>query len=345
MKVNTAFNSPRLEHLAVWSKEIDDTAGFLQRALGWRRHPLVFGVDADNEVFGGMDLAFVDANGFWLELVQPTTDGPGMDFLREKGDGSLVELDFEIDDFDKKVEEMKSRGIDLIGMDGKPLRDDGILREWVQAAGEIIHGDERLSYLPFDVACGTSIELFWEDPETGVVLRRDRDLDDSYKTPASAPRLDSVVVLGKDLEKLAKVYTDVLDLERSTSGLGVNRPWMHIDDMKHAWINGNSDSIWIELIAPTSSEINAGILDELGEGAIVELCVEVPDIDAFYDQMLSKGITMNAGDSMPLPTGLKAVTDSSSGDRFSYFPRDVSKGMRIMVFQRGPDATSVFNRR
>jgi hypothetical protein len=57
-----------------------------------------------------------------------------------------------------------------------------------------------------------------------------------------------------------------------------------------AWINGNSDSIWIELVAPKSSESDTGILKKHGAGAIMELCVEVDDIDAFYDQMQAKGI-------------------------------------------------------
>jgi hypothetical protein len=116
-KVNRELNAPRLEHPAVWAEGINETAEFLQDALGWRRHPIEFGVDKDNEVFGGMNLAFVDANGFWLELVQPTTEGPAMDFLKEKGNGSLVELGFEIDDFDKNLESMTARGFDLIGMD------------------------------------------------------------------------------------------------------------------------------------------------------------------------------------------------------------------------------------
>ncbi|MFT6957405.1 MAG: hypothetical protein ACJAYC_002416 [Halieaceae bacterium] len=78
-------NAPRLEHLAVWAEDINETLEFLQNTLSWRRHPIEFGVGKDNEVFGGTDLAFVDATGFWLERVQPTSEGPGMEFLKEKG--------------------------------------------------------------------------------------------------------------------------------------------------------------------------------------------------------------------------------------------------------------------
>ena len=346
MQINTELNVPRIEHLAVWAEDIAETVAFLEDALGWKRHPLEFGVDEDDEIFGGMDLAFVDANGLWLELVQPTTEGPGMEFLKEKGNGSLVELDFLIDEFDKNIETMKARGIDLIGMDGNPIQGDGLLREWVRLNGKTARADERLSYLPFDLACGTSIELLWEHPETGVVvLRNAYPMEGDQKISPTAPRLDSVVVLGEDIDKISNVYTDILRLERNSSPIGVNRPWMNLGDTRHAWINGNSDSIWIELIAPASSQSNIGILDQHGEGAIMELCAEVDDIELYYDRMQAKGITMTAGDYSPLPDGEKAVTDASTGDRFSYFPLDKSKGMRIMVFQQGAAETSAFSAR
>src|SRR5262252_2817169 len=111
-------------HLGAWAQDIDKTAAFLSDALGWRRHPLEFGVDEDSTVFGGMKLAFVDANGFWLELVQPTTAGPGMDFLKQKGNGSLVELDFSVPDFDKSVARLAEMGTPAIGMDGNPMKDN-----------------------------------------------------------------------------------------------------------------------------------------------------------------------------------------------------------------------------
>ena len=191
-------NTPRLEHLALWSEDIDATAAFLDDALGWKRHPIVFGVDEDNETFGGMSLAFIDANGLWIEPVQPTTDGPGMEFLKAKGNGALVELDFAVDDFDKNIETMRAKGIELIGMDGKALKDRGLLSEWVMIDGKRERGDELLSYLPFDVARGTSIELFWEYPN-GVILLRDKMVEGKTLTPKSAARLNHVAVLAEDV--------------------------------------------------------------------------------------------------------------------------------------------------
>lgn len=338
---------PSLEHIAVWASDIDKTATFLQEALGWRRHPLQFGVDEDSTVFGGMELAFVDANGFWLELVEPTTAGPGMDFLKQKGNGSLVELDFFVNDFDAHVAHMEARGIRLIGMDAEPMKDGGLLREWyIDDKGQRQRGDERISYLPFDLARGTSIEVAWEYP-SGVVLLRDRTWKEQDKTPRNAPRLDHTLVIAADLEKTANVYTDILNLPRHSSAAGLPREWMGFGTGQHAWIRGNDHGMWIELMAPATPADGKALLSDIkfGDGAIMELAAEVNDIDAFYDTMKSKGIIMTAGDSSPLPEGQKSVVVSSSGDRYSYFPLDKSEGMRILVFQRGPKATSIFDRR
>lgn len=334
---------PKLEHMAIWAEDIDKAAAFLDTALGWKRHPLVFGVAEDNEVFGGMDLAFVDPNGPWIELVQPTTEGPGMEFMRQKGKGALVELDFSVNDFQKNIEIMKGKGIELIGMDGKPLKDGGLLQEWVlNEKGERVLADELLSYLPFDVARGTSIELFWEYPN-GAVILRDEMVKGKELTPKSAPRLDHVVVLAADLEETTKVYTDILELKRHPMGAGVSRKWMGMGGEQHAWIQGNNNNFWIEIVAPAGDA--KGALETLGEGAMVELDVEVGDIEAFYDDMLAKGILMTAGDATPLPAGAKAVTDDASGDRYAYFPLDKSEGMRIMVFERGPANSSIYAKR
>lgn len=338
---------PKLEHIAVWVEDIDRTATFLQSALGWRRHPLDFGVDEDDTVFGGMRLAFIDANGFWLELVQPTTQGPGMEFLKQKGNGSLVELDYFVDDFDAHVAYMQARGVELIGMDGGPMKNGGLLREWyIDEHGQRQRGDERLSYLPFDLAGGTSIEVAWEYP-SGVVILRDNTWKVSDRTPRDAPRVDHALVITPDLERVAGVYTDVLRLARHPSAPGLPREWMGFGEGRHAWIRSNDHGMYVALMAPSTPHAGTRLLEDprFGPGAIMELGIEVADIDAFYEEMKTMGIVMTAGDDTPLPTGKSAVLVESSGDRYSYFPLARSEGMRLMVFQRGPLATSAFARR
>lgn len=333
---------PHLEHVAVWVADLEKTAAFLNDALGWRRHPLEFGVREDSEVFGGMKLAFVDANGFWLELVEPTTEGPGMDFLRQKGKGSIVELDFFVDDFDAAVKWLEGKGVQPWGMDGKPMVNGGLLKEWAKTDGKVRDADERILYLPMDVARGTSIELGWEYP-SGVVFYRDETWGPDVKTPASTPRMDHVTVASADLEQTLEVYTKTLELRRVAGAPGLPRDWMGVTPTGQAWIHGNSH-VWVNVVAPSGETGKKVLADSrFGDGNIMEIAAEVPDIAAFYDAMQAKGITLTAGDGVALPAGAKAVS-TPSGDRFAYFPLDRSEGMRILVFQRARSG-SVFSAR
>lgn len=329
---------PHLEHVAVWAADVDKTAAFLNESLGWRRHPLDFGVANDSTVFGGMKLAFVDANGFWLELVQPTSEGPGMEFLRQKGKGSLVELDFFVDDFEKTVARLKSKGVEPAGMDDKPMKGGGLLQEWARIDGKIQTAGERLAYIPLSVSGGTSIELGWEYP-SGVVLYRDKTWGAKERTPASAPRTDHVTVATADLGKSTEMYVKVLDLRHTEGVPGVARDWMGVSASSQVWLYGNS-RVWIDLVKPTGAAGEKFLKDpQLGSGSIVELGVEVKDIHAFVAEMKGKGIIMTAGDGVSLPAGAAAVT-APTGDRYCYFPRDKSEGMRIMVFQRARSRSS-----
>lgn len=335
--------TPHLEHVAIWAADIDKTAAFLSDVLGWRRHPLDFGVPNDSSVFGGMRLAFVDANGFWLELVQPTTEGPGMEFLKQKGNGSIVELDFFVDDFDKSVDLLKSKGIQAMGMDGKPMVNGGLLQEWANIDGKIRNADERIAYLPMDVARGTSIELGWEYP-SGVVFYRDDTWGPEKQTPKSTPRMDHVVVAAADLEKTVEVYTKTLELKRAGGTPGLRRDWMGVSETGQTWIHGNSN-VWVNVVAPAGRAGQQVLRDpRFGDGNIMELAAEVDDIDAFHAAMQAKGIVMTAGDNTPLPAGAKSVL-TPTGDRYAYFPLDRSEGMRIMVFQRARGVSSALTQR
>jgi catechol 2,3-dioxygenase-like lactoylglutathione lyase family enzyme len=344
---------PTLDHVAVSVMDLDKTATFLNNALGWNRHPLEFSIGEDSKVFkvfGGMKLAFVDANGAWLELVEPTTPGRGMDLLRDKGKGSFVEFDFSIGhtdgDFEKRVAALRRQRIEPIGMDGKPVQNDGRSSLCVLKENKRQFCDERLVYVPPDVSLGTAVELYWEYP-SGVVLLRDATWTDTERSPRTGPRIDHVVMLAADLGKTTMFYSDVLGLKRHSSRSGLPRDWMSVGDDGDAWIEGNGIDLWIDVVSPASSGPGAALLKSttFGDGAIMEIGVEVANVDAFYDRMKAKGITMTAANDTPLPAGKKAVAVERTGDSYSYFPLNKSEGMRIMVFQRGPKATSSFYRR
>ena len=87
--IPTSLRSEHLDHVAVWSASWKDSAKFLNDFLSWDIHPLQF--SASGESVGDMGLVFINANGVWIELVQPTSKGPGMDLLETLGDGAVVD--------------------------------------------------------------------------------------------------------------------------------------------------------------------------------------------------------------------------------------------------------------
>ena len=91
----------RLDHIAVWSADWKDSAKFLEDYIGWDLHPIIFG--AAGESVGDMELVFVNGNGLWVELVQPTSEGPGMELLDILGDGAVVELDFQSNNYQQSL--------------------------------------------------------------------------------------------------------------------------------------------------------------------------------------------------------------------------------------------------
>jgi catechol 2,3-dioxygenase-like lactoylglutathione lyase family enzyme len=222
----------------------------------------------------------------------------------------------------------------------------GLLSEWAIKDGKRVRGDERLLYMPMEVSRGTSVEIGWEYPN-GVVLLRDATWNDAQRTPHSAPHVDHTVVLAADLEKTAAFYTGVLGLPRDNLKTGLHRDWMGVGEDGHAWIAGNRNGMWIELVQPSQPAAGKRILADkrFGDGMIMELAVEVADIAKFNAQMAAKGIVMTTDGYAPLPADNKAAAAKSTGDAYSYFPLSKSEGMRIMVFQRGHGGSSIFGAR
>ena len=87
-------------------------------------------------------------------------------------------------------------------------------------------------------------------------------------------------------------------------------------------------------------------LKEKGDGHIMEVITEVDDLDAFYDRMKSKGVGLVCLDGVtPLTDDMKSQLLEPHGDKLAYIPTDVSQGLVIEVFQRGPKATSLIHQR
>ncbi len=336
----------RLDHIAVWTGDLDKTSKFLTDVVGWKRHPMEFGVSPEDETTGGMEGVFFDANGIWLELILPTSPGPGMDILNEKGSGAIIEINFEPADYDATLAEMKAKGIAMENMDGSPLgADGGTIKEGVHDGDGIDEQGQRIAYWPKELACGSTVEIYEmdEDDDKALLTIRDR-MWEGQKADPKTPRADHISVFVKDLEKAARFYTDVMGLKRhpmlTEIDGGANG---ELGGLKMAFIDTNG--VWLELVQPTSAGPFMDLLEEKGDGYLAELICEVDDIEAYYDQMKAKGVELVDAEGKPFPAGTKSFVIEPFGTRGAYFPSDAAGGMTIQLYQRGPRDTDIMHRR
>ena len=338
----------RLDHIAVWVADWQKTANFLTNVVGWKLHPVRFA--AAGETIGGMDLVFVDGQGLWLELVEPTTPGPGMDMLETLGDGAIIELDFWANNYQLSLDEMESRGIQMLNMDGSPLKDRGRIIDGVMKGGDI-DSSEYIAYFPPDLTGGTAVEILerFLDDEDSIINKRDKMWGvESLNQPIdpNVPRIDHLSILVEDLEKIANFYSDVLGLKRGIE-FETDGNLNEVGGFKAVFLNANGiyeKDLWLQLLQPVGPGPVMDLLNKHGNGYVLEIGAEVDDLDKFYDQMKEKGITMVNLDGSPLASGEKGTTIKPYGERH-YFPLERSFGMRIMIYERGSSSTSILHQR
>ncbi len=347
VRQSSNINTPlRLDHLAIWVEDMGKTVSFLTDIVGLKRHPMVVEVSEDDPTCGGMEAVFVDGNGLWLEMILPTTPGPGMDMLKEYGDGAIVEVNFEAvdDDYMNIINDMTSKGVQMLSMDGSPLKDGGKIDEGVRGLDDTHETGQRIAYWPTAVSCGTTIEVYEKmlADETNLLNVRNQ-MWKGEKTDPNSPRIDHVSILVEDLEKTASFYTEIMELSRHPIMFENEAGVSDEGTFKSVFIDANG--VWVQLVQPTSSGYLMNLLKEKGDGYAMEVALEVEDLDKFYDQMQDKGITMVNLNGSSLELGTKGASLMPYGDRYHYFPLCVSRGLRVMVYERGPRVTSMLHRR
>jgi methylmalonyl-CoA/ethylmalonyl-CoA epimerase len=128
----------KIHHIAVLVEDIDESLKFWQKSLGIQPSHIT---DLPAE---SARIAFLPLGESEIELVQPTVPGTGLSrFLEKRGEG-MHHLCIEVDDLPGVLEELKSKGIQLIneepryGEDGKlyafihPKSTHGVLVELYQ---------------------------------------------------------------------------------------------------------------------------------------------------------------------------------------------------------------------
>ena len=318
--------TPIFDHIAIWAADTEKTAKFLTEVMGWKRHPTVIRVDDEEKTTGGMIGTFFDSPGLWIELIEPTTPGPGQDILDELGDGALVEINFDLgDDYGKALSDLAARGVEMLSMDGSPLRDGGVIDEGVFEGGEIQNAGQRIAYFPTELTRGTTLEYYevLSDDKGSLIYERDQVWKDESRAPGT-PRIDYIGILTDSLEETAAFYRDYM-------GLNV-LPTVHSDgDDQVMFVDANGcdeDPVWLKLVKPNAGSANHATLAERGNGYLFEMGVEVEDLDAF----ITTATAANAQIS---------TAHVGRSDREAYFAAGQSCGLPLRIFERGAADQSI----
>ena len=110
----------RVNHLGVIVEDIDAAVAGFRDTLGL---PL-----ERTEVYAGvLDIAFLPCGDTQVELIQPrSADDPAAAYLREHGPG-IQHVAFEVDDIDQALEEMREKGVGVIGEAPRPGAGDTLI--------------------------------------------------------------------------------------------------------------------------------------------------------------------------------------------------------------------------
>lgn len=346
MTNNQPDHKLRLDHAAIWVADMEKTVAFLTDIVGWKRHPMLVEVSEDDPTCGGMHAVFIDGNGLWLELILPTSPGPGMDILEQVGPGAIVEINFEPENYQDVLDDMKAKGVPMFNMDGSPLGEDGgRIAEGVQGMDDTHETGQRIAYWSTEMTRGTTVEIYelLKDDETNLLNIRNKQW--TNETPnAGSPRVDRMAIVVEDIEKTANFYTDVMGLKRHPMKQDIDGDANdNTGGMETAFIDANG--VWLVLVQPTGPGPLMDLLKEKGDGYVAELIAEVDDLDAYYDQVRAKGVELVDIDGSPFKNNEKCFVLEPYGDKAAYFPTDVSCGMVIEVYERGPRETSLIHQR
>ena len=263
-----------------------------------------------------------------------------MDILEKVGPGALVEINFQPQDYDGVLSEMKAKGVQMLNMDGSPLGDDGgYIKEGVGTGEDIEHTGQRIAYWPTDLTRGSSVEIFEVTPrdEGGLINIRDKMWENEPPAGPDAPWVDHIAIWVKDLEATASFYTDVLGLERFHKEIDttLDNDNEKLGGFKACFIDAKG--IWLELVQPVGPGALMDTLEEKGDGYLGEICLCVNDLDAYNETMKAKGIQMLNIDGSPLDS--KNCVLEPHGEKMAYFPSEISCGMIVEIVQPGPEAT------
>jgi catechol 2,3-dioxygenase-like lactoylglutathione lyase family enzyme len=136
----------KIDHIGIVVNELDKIVDFYVENLGCQRGK-IYEMEWEKQKFRYTFLRIVDD---YVEILEPKK-GEFFKRLKEGGEGTLVEICFEVDDIGRFYDGMKKKGITLTDPDRKPLARGK--KYWTSPTGD------KFAYLPLEATFGTWIEV------------------------------------------------------------------------------------------------------------------------------------------------------------------------------------------
>lgn len=109
----------RLHHTAIVTGNMDEALRYYLEILQCER-PRVVQVDRPGAKFRSAMLRIGLTGESFLQLIEPS-EGPGLDDLQRGGEGTILEVAFEVDNIEEFFDQMVSKGITPVDVAGQPF--------------------------------------------------------------------------------------------------------------------------------------------------------------------------------------------------------------------------------
>jgi catechol 2,3-dioxygenase-like lactoylglutathione lyase family enzyme len=143
-------------------------------------------------------------------------------------------------------------------------------------------------------------------------------------------KLDHIGILVEKLdEKIIDFYREALGCEKAK--------YFHVktedEEINYVYLPFPKGDNYVELLAPVRGP-SMEYLKKKGPGTMSELCVEVDNIEEFYDEMKKKGMTLCDPMGRPLPLNKKWCSIPGDDNKYAYLPVDKTFGTTIEILER-----------
>jgi len=143
-------------------------------------------------------------------------------------------------------------------------------------------------------------------------------------------KLDHIGILVEKLDReIIEFYQQAFGCEREKHFHVKNED----EEINYVYLPFPKGNNYVELLAPVRGP-SKECLKEKGQGTMFELCVEVENMDKFYDEMKTKGITLCDPTGKPLPPEKKWCSIPGDDNKYAYMPVDKTYGTTIELLER-----------